>query len=350
LRARTADQGENDCGGVMGNQAEGYGYACALPRMIAKYRQRWSATPGTTRPDVPFGIVTLAAGTSEGNTRNMAAMRWAQTCNFGVLPNAACPNTFVAQAFDISDPWESYDCDGQHCSLPDPKTGKYGPQCADPWTDLSRWDPVMLPLAPLIRSDTTPNFMGGIHPRIKPPVGSRLAQAFLNGVRGDGSKAFTGPTISGCAVAADASAVTVKYDPALLRDEAVAVSPFNTNTSTWGARDSLTFMACFSSAGGADCLSDKAEQLWLPCAAAAGADGASVVLTVPPPPKAGGVLSALRYAWPLSDDGDTCCPEALMTSGHMACTPANCPIKLSKSFLPGNPFVSPSPFLSAAAG
>ena len=174
--------------------------------------------------------------------------------------------------------------------------------------------------------------------RSKPPVGQRLAQAFLNGIRGDGSAAFTGPTIAGCTAAADGSTVTVRYNPALLRNEAVAVSPFNTNTSTWGVRDSLTFMACFSSAGGADCLSNRAESLWLPCAAAAGADGASVVLSVPPPPPAGGVLSALRYAWPLSDDGDTCCPEAIMTSGHAACIPANCPVKLSKTFLPGNPF------------
>ena len=159
----------------MGNSARGVGYGCALPKMIAKYRARWSATAGTTDPLVPFGIVTLAAGTSEGSTRNMAGMRWSQTCNYGVMPNAACPNTFLAQGFDvrysarfhvaltsallsppflssrtpqISDPWETYDCDGQHCSLVDPATGKYGPQCVDPWTDLKRWDAVMLPLAP----------------------------------------------------------------------------------------------------------------------------------------------------------------------------------------------------------
>jgi len=327
-------QGENDCGGTMGNSATGVGYGCALPKMIAKYRSRWSSTPGTTDPLVPFGVVTLAAGTSEGSGRNMAGMRWSQTCNFGVLPNAACPNTFLAQAFDISDPWESFDCDGQHCSLP--VNGSYGPNCVSPWTNLSLWDAKMLPLAPLIRNDSTPNFMGGIHPRLKPPVGWRLAQAFLNGARGDGSAAFTGPTIAGCT--ASGGTITVRYRPELLRSEDVAVSPFNTNVSAWGTRDSLTFMACFSSAGGADCLSERAQALWLPCAAAAGADGSSVVLTVPAPPPAGGVLSALRYAWPLSDDGDTCCPDADYTRGWAACVPALCPVKLSKTLLPGNPF------------
>ena len=166
----------------------------------------------------------------------------------------------------------------------------------------------------------------------------RLAQAFLNGIRGDGSKSFTGPTISGCTASLSTNTIAVTYNASLLRGERVAVSSFNTNVSTWGARDSLTFMACFSKSAGADCLVGGAESLWVPAAAAAGADGATVLLTVPAPPAAGGVLSALRYAWPLFDDGDTCCPDLASTRGHAACIPANCPVKLSDSLLPGNPF------------
>eukprot|EP01046_Picozoa_sp_COSAG06_P081819 COSAG06_NODE_28927_length_565_cov_1.165236_1_plen_73_part_00 len=55
-----------------------------------------SATSGT----FPFGIVSLAGGTSEGHAANMGAMRYAQSLNAGVLPTKELPNTFVAQAFD----------------------------------------------------------------------------------------------------------------------------------------------------------------------------------------------------------------------------------------------------------
>lgn len=165
--------------------------------------------------------------------------------------------------------------------------------------------------------------MGGIHPRwvdvggfvlasfvtpcpprlpsIKSPVGRRLAQAFLNRPSGGAGGTFTGPTIAGCTLgAAGPGTLTVRYNASLLRGARVAVSPFPVNTTEWGARDSMTFMACFSSTPGAgDCDADAAydARLWVPCAAAAGGDGASVVLTLPPPPPSGGVLAALRYAW-----------------------------------------------------
>ena len=37
--------------------------------------------------------------------QNMGAMRWAQTANAGVLPSDELPNTFLAQAYDLDDPW-----------------------------------------------------------------------------------------------------------------------------------------------------------------------------------------------------------------------------------------------------
>lgn len=163
-------QGENDCGGVMGNSAEGFGYGCVLPKLVSRYRKMWSAVPGTTNPLAPFGVVTLAANTNEGSGQRVAGMRWSQTGNFGVLPNEIMPATFLAQGFDIGDPWQMYDADGQNCSKAK-GGGGYGPHCVSPWTQLSAWDPLMAALAPSIRADTTPSFMGGIHPRIKPPVG-----------------------------------------------------------------------------------------------------------------------------------------------------------------------------------
>jgi hypothetical protein len=52
----------------------------------------------------PFGIVSLAGGTSEGFAENMGALRYAQSLNAGVLPTKDIPNTFVAQAYDAGDP------------------------------------------------------------------------------------------------------------------------------------------------------------------------------------------------------------------------------------------------------
>ena len=35
----------------------------------------------------------------------MGAMRMAQTASYGILPNPAMPNTFLAQAYDLDDEW-----------------------------------------------------------------------------------------------------------------------------------------------------------------------------------------------------------------------------------------------------
>ena len=65
--------------------------------LVSEWRRLFSATPGTTPPDFPFGIVSLASGTSEGNGGNMAVFRDAQIGQCAVLPCPSFPNTFVAQ-------------------------------------------------------------------------------------------------------------------------------------------------------------------------------------------------------------------------------------------------------------
>jgi hypothetical protein len=42
-------------------------------------------------------------------------------------------------------------------------------------------------------------------------------------------------------------------------------------------------------------------------------------------------VHAVRYAWPLGGDGDTCCPGADVAAGLSVCVPANCPILSAKS-------------------
>ena len=43
--------------------------------LIKSWRQSWSVVPGTTETSFPFGLVSLAGGTSEGNEENIGAFR-----------------------------------------------------------------------------------------------------------------------------------------------------------------------------------------------------------------------------------------------------------------------------------
>ena len=94
---------------TFGNSARGTGYSCLMPLLVREWRALWSQTPGTTDPLAPFGVVTLTASGSEGGP-DLGSMRLAQTAGYGVLPNAAMPNTFLAQAFDLDDPFGNTTC------------------------------------------------------------------------------------------------------------------------------------------------------------------------------------------------------------------------------------------------
>ena len=113
---------ENNCHGTMGNSEQKIGYGCMQVALVDLWRREWSRVPGTTDPLAPFGVVTLAAGGSEGGS-DIAGMRWSQTANHGVLPNPAMPNTFLAQAYDLGDPWPSKTCYGWWCCW-----GGYNPE------------------------------------------------------------------------------------------------------------------------------------------------------------------------------------------------------------------------------
>ena len=64
-----------------------------MRELVRSWRSVWS-TPVVL---APFGIATLANSGSEGHSNKMAAMRWAQTSNYGRWDNEALPNTFGAQ-------------------------------------------------------------------------------------------------------------------------------------------------------------------------------------------------------------------------------------------------------------
>lgn len=95
-------QGENNMGAPKGSSLENLGYSCEQRELIRGWREVWSETPGTTDPNAPFGVVTLASSGAEGADAAMGAMRIAQTAGYGVLPSPELPNTFLAQASDDS--------------------------------------------------------------------------------------------------------------------------------------------------------------------------------------------------------------------------------------------------------
>ena len=147
------------------------GYACQMASLIADWRAIWAAVPNTTASVFPFGVTQLAGSCSEGFPQNSGGFRRSQTGGYGVLPNPAMPNSFLAQAFDLGDPW-------QHgCTV----TGAcYG------------WD------APFSLNRTHNYENSAIHPRPKEPLGRRLARAALSQHYGGALRPL--PVLSKCDV------------------------------------------------------------------------------------------------------------------------------------------------------
>mmetsp|Transcript_36456 Transcript_36456/g.72609 ORF Transcript_36456/g.72609 Transcript_36456/m.72609 type:complete len:203 (-) Transcript_36456:167-775(-) len=110
-------QGEHNLAsnGVSGNVLGGYGYACELVALIQKWRSLWAAVPNTTAADAPFGVVTLANNAHWHGGRDSGGFRHAQTAGFGVLPNELLPTAFLAQAYDVHDPWADERCKSYGC-------------------------------------------------------------------------------------------------------------------------------------------------------------------------------------------------------------------------------------------
>ena len=81
--------------GDPGSSLKQGGYGCMAWRMVDAWRKVWSRVPGTTSATAPFGLVTIAPGGSEGAGYHLSVFRWAQTANYGQLPNPLMPNTCV---------------------------------------------------------------------------------------------------------------------------------------------------------------------------------------------------------------------------------------------------------------
>jgi hypothetical protein len=223
-------QGENNMMNVKGNSDANVGYSCKQRELVKGWRALWAGTAGTTDPEAPFGVVTLASSGSEGGP-NMGAMRLAQTAGHGVLPNAAIPHSFMAQAGDLEDAWgpatgpcfsgfaTQWECCDKGAYAANRSSAKCNagtkgkPEVCDPACAAAAGTPSE----------------GGIHPRSKLAVGERLAAAAFNSVYG-GTGATAGPTLSGCTLGA--TSLTVEFNASLLGGETLVLHPYNASLTT----------------------------------------------------------------------------------------------------------------------
>ena len=175
--------------------------------------------------------------------------------------------------------------------------------------------------------------MGSIHPRLKFPVGRRLAASAARIIYNIKDMPATGPTISSCTVNSNLTLI-INFNASMLGDDAIEVRAFDVNLSHWAESDSAALHVCFGSNAKevAACRDDPT--MWLPVSAnqaktsAISADLSSAAK--------GNVPLAVRYGWGLDDS--TCCPTKDSVNGWAPCYPGRCPLYAASSGLPANSF------------
>ncbi|NWR97386.1 SIAE acetylesterase, partial [Motacilla alba] len=128
-------------------------YNCTFPALVADWRRAFHAgSAGQTEPLLPFGFVQLSTYRRGSADDSFARLRWHQTADLGVVPNARMPSTFMAVAMDLGDEHSPY---GRRLHL-------------------------------LL-------FLGSVHPRDKQNVAHRLLLGAMAVAYGDKGLVFQGP-------------------------------------------------------------------------------------------------------------------------------------------------------------
>ncbi|NWI73413.1 SIAE acetylesterase, partial [Dryoscopus gambensis] len=84
-------------------------YNCTFPALIADWRRAFhTGSAGQTEPLLPFGFVQLSTYRRQSADDSFARLRWHQTADLGVVPNARMPSTFMAVAMDLGDEHSPY--------------------------------------------------------------------------------------------------------------------------------------------------------------------------------------------------------------------------------------------------
>ncbi|NXR57542.1 SIAE acetylesterase, partial [Rhadina sibilatrix] len=84
-------------------------YNCTFPALIADWRRAFhTGSAGQTEPLLPFGFVQLSTCRRRSADDSFAQLRWHQTADLGLVPNARMPSTFMAVAMDLGDEQSPY--------------------------------------------------------------------------------------------------------------------------------------------------------------------------------------------------------------------------------------------------
>eukprot|EP01084_Bolivina_argentea_P257931 434642_1 len=289
-------QGENDVGHYeSGNVLNKTGYACIEQLMIKQWRANWSVVANTSDPDFGFGVVALAAGTTEAHEGASGDFRWAQSLNYGIMPNPAITNTFMVQGYDIGDPWNGGCPNHGICNT-----------TSAPYSTL-----------------LTPQVMGNLHCRDKEYIGHRYAMGASKVIYGN-DHIYSGPIISGCSV--NNKMITISFNKTLLYDEKVIVqewAPWYNVSIPLPPRWSATQV-----------LVNKTKWYWIndEYGLSTGSDGYSVIVNIT---EFDGSIDGIRYAWGDITNSALCC--GTMNTQIQPCPMASCPIVSSESLLPASP-------------
>ncbi|XP_052802059.1 sialate O-acetylesterase-like [Mya arenaria] len=142
------------------NAGKAHLYACQFRAMIEDWRAKFHAkSHSQTSNQFPFGFVQLAPFRNGSSSLGFSEIRWAQTANYGYVPNPSLSAVFMAVAMDLPD-FES------------------------------------------------PH--GAIHPRFKEDVAARLALAARAVAYGDSSLDYQGPFPSRLSISGHT--LTIEYD------------------------------------------------------------------------------------------------------------------------------------------
>mmetsp|Transcript_6150 Transcript_6150/g.10527 ORF Transcript_6150/g.10527 Transcript_6150/m.10527 type:complete len:623 (+) Transcript_6150:479-2347(+) len=296
----------------VGNRLKNSGYACEIAHLVSKWRADWSLVPGTTNPQAPFAIVELAPWKT---SKNIALFRSVQDFKM--------PNVFLVPTHDLGDPWiYRKECVRAGCC------GKFdtdyfvpnGSDCMeDVWGSQSifgNWYHGDARIRYNVRSSRSGN---SIHPRVKRPVGERIATLMYGYVSRDAG-IVQAPRFESCFFSGGKLMInilnqgdTLKYVQPVVRSGALE----------------------YCSQSRKACLSTLLSPMhWKPIDKFV-VSGNKLIVGL-----ADGVF-AIRYAW--SNIG--CCDEKLLATGTKPCPPANCPVYSSRSKLPIIPF-----FVSVSGG